>query len=117
MSVLDEVSGFEIAVCAVDGGGGVVARDPVLGDQRGDGSFAVLVEQGVMAYAQTEGDIELGARFVEQLGLGDGVAHGLPGIGFELLLRGDAHLGFWDGAGFTDDGNDLKPLFSQDLCY
>ena len=78
MSVFNEVSGFEIAVGAVDGGGRVVACDPVLGDQRGDGSIAVLVKQGIMAHAQTEGDIELGARLVEQLSLGDGVAHRFP---------------------------------------
>ena len=117
MSVFNEVSGFEIAVGAVDGGSGVMARGPVFRNQRGDGRFAVLVEQGVVTYTQTEGDVELGARFVEQLGLSNRVAHGLPGIGFELLFRGDTNLGFGDGAGLADDGDYLKPLFSQDLCY
>lgn len=34
-----------------------------------------------MAYAQAQADVELGALFVEQLRLGDGVTHHLIGAG------------------------------------
>ena len=115
---------MEIAVGAVDGGRGIVAGDPVLGHQGGDGGVAVLIEQGVVAHAQAQTDVQLGLGPVEQLGLGDGVAHGLlqqlqldgaqpVGTLGEDGLGGDPGLSLGDGAGFADHGDHLKAVFPQ----
>ena len=63
-------TGLEVAVGAVDGGHGVVAGGPVLGHQGGDRGLGIAVEQGVVAHAQPQADVELGLRPVEELRLG-----------------------------------------------
>ena len=82
-----------------------------------------------MAHTQTQTDVKLRLGLIEQLGLGDGVAHGLP---YQLFLEGrtlhmvvgggqgllgKAGLPLGDAAGLAAHGHHLEPLLAQDALY
>ena len=65
-----------------------------------------------MAYAQAQADVELGALLVEQLRLGDGVAHHLIGARAYPVLRRYSGTVLGDGAGLADHRGDLEAVLS-----
>ncbi len=94
-----------------------MACGPVLGHQGGDRGVTVVVEQGVVAHAQPQADVELGLCLVEQLGLGDGVAHGLVGAGTQEHVGGVAHVHLGNGPGLAGDGYHLEALLAQNAVH
>ena len=70
-----------------------------------------------MAHAQPQADVELGLHPVEELRLGDGVAHHLIGPGADPVLRGHPRPVLGDGACFTDDGGHLEAVLAQDPVH
>jgi len=59
----------------VEGRHRVVAGDSVLGRQHRSRTFDILQEQGVMADAEAEHDVEIGPGLVQDHGLANGITH------------------------------------------
>ena len=53
----------------------IIARYPVLCNEGGDICVGVAVEEAVVADAQADDDIEIGAGLVQEAGLEDRIAH------------------------------------------
>ena len=101
----------------MDGAHWVVGQHPVFYHQGGNQCFGVLIEEGVVAHTKPQTNIELGVLAVEQLGLGNGVAHGLKLAGLELALLRHPGPGLVQSAGLADDGHHLEAVIPQDPLH
>ena len=70
-----------------------------------------------MSHAQPQAHVELGSLPVQELRLGDGVAHGLVGAGAHPELLGHPRLVLGDGARLADDGDHLKAVFPENPVH
>ena len=82
-----------------------MGQDPVFHDHHRRGGVGVAQEEGVVAHAQADDDVEVGALGLQLLGLEDGVAHGLvSAAAVQFLLVGNADDGFIHSTQLAADG-------------
>ena len=95
---------------------GVVGEDPVLGDEGRRQALRMLEEQAVMADAKAQNDIELAARFVQQISLGNRVSERLVAARPNFLVIFQSDLFFGNAMVFATSRGHVKAMTFENLA-
>ena len=88
-----------------------MAQYAVLGDQRRAQGVRIFIEEAVMAYAQTDHDVEIGLFFIQELRLQDRIADVRAEA---FLLRVEAYIGLPDCACLAGSAVDFETVVPED---